>query len=400
MVGPLTIALEPAKALSSSAEASLLQNALLKKPDSLGLRRKLGKVLNELDRFDETIALLAPSIDALDGIDAITLAQACFALHDGHHLDRASVAADRALSTAGSKSEMSRAMADQAKVKLRLGESDAAISILREALEIDINCHATFKRLAIQLLRQGDYRAVEELTDKMIASGVCHSRVLAAKTMALAAIGRDEEAKANTGIERFLSNAPIAPPSGWRNLADFNSALTAELTSNSAARQDRFGTASLHTGRLDAPSASNNPLWNGLLERISRTIEVWANGLPSTGHPWLAARPERAVLRSWCVMTGAEGFERWHMHPDGWLSGGYYPAVPRERGPDTQKSGSIVFGLPEGLASAAAAERFGERAIRPDAGDLILFPSHIYHRTYPHGTDEQRLCIAFDVIPA
>jgi hypothetical protein len=155
----------------------------------------------------------------------------------------------------------------------------------------------------------------------------------------------------------------------------------------------------LHTGRLDAPSATGTPLWTALLGDISRTIEGWANALPSAVHPWLAARPERAVLRSWCVMTGASGFERWHMHPDGWLSGGYYPAVPCERGPDAEKSGSIAFGLPEGLAGAVTAERFGELAIRPEIGELFLFPSHLYHRTYPHGTAGQRICIAFDIIP-
>ena len=227
MAGPLTIAIEPAKALSASGEASLLQEALLKKPDSPALRSKFAKVLNELDRFDETIALLGSSLDGLDGTDALVLAQACFALHDGHHLDLASLAADRALSTAGSKSEMSRAMADQAKVKLRLSDSDAAISILRAALALDINCNATFKRLAVQLLRQGDYPAVDELTDRMIASGVCHSRVLAARTMARASIGRDEAARANAGIDRFLLNTPITPPAGWNSLAEFSSSVSA-----------------------------------------------------------------------------------------------------------------------------------------------------------------------------
>ena len=42
-----------------------------------------------------------------------------------------------------------------------------------------------------------------------------------------------------------------------------------------------------------------------------------------------------------CVMTEAEGHERWHMHPDGWLSGGYYPLVsPRSDG-DNAKGGSL-----------------------------------------------------------
>lgn len=399
MIRKLKISPEPAKLLSACGEVQLLQGALAQQPGSAIVRNKLANVLNELDRFAETVALLSPLLDTLEGESALLFAQACFAVRDTKHLELASLAADRALSVADDDKGRARAMADQAKVKLRLGKDDEAISLLQDALALDLHCRAAFKRLAVQLLRQKDAHAVEEITHHLLAGGLNHSRVLAARTMALAMMGRHEEAQTVAGIGKFLQQSKLAPPHSYLEPIDFNTALTAELTNSPAMRQDRFGTASLNTKRLDSPSAANNPLWSGLLEHISRTIEAWANALPLTGHPWLDARPERAVLRSWAVMTGADGFERWHMHPDGWLSGGYYPAVPSSTD-NSEKACSIAFGLSEGLAGAAATERFGERAIRPDAGDLILFPSHVYHRTYPHGTDEPRICIAFDIIPA
>lgn len=399
MIRTLKISPEPAKLLSASGEAQLLQHALAQQPASAIVRNKLANALNELDRFAETVALLSPSLSTLEGESALLLAHACFAMRDTKHLELASLAADRARLVADNDTARARAMADQAKVKLRLGKDGEAISLLQDALVLDLQCRAAFKRLAVQLLRQNDAYAVEQLTDRLLVGGLDHSRVLAARTMALAMLGRHEEAQTTAGVGEFLHRSALAPPHSYSISIDYNTALTAELTSSPAIRQDRFGTASLQTRRLDAPSASNTPLWSGLLEHISRTIEVWVNGLPSTGHPWLDARPEKAVLRSWCVMTGAAGYERWHMHPDGWLSGGYYPAVPSWTA-RAEKAGSIAFGLPEGLAGEAAAERFGEQAIRPDAGDLILFPSHIYHRTYPQGADEPRICIAFDIIPA
>jgi hypothetical protein len=88
------------------------------------------------------------------------------------------------------------------------------------------------------------------------------------------------------------------------------------------------------------------------------------------------------------------------MHPDGWLSGGYYPMVPSELGPETGKAGCIAFGLPDGLPGARAAALFGELPVQPKEGQLMLFPSHAYHRTYKHGMAAQRICIAFDIIPA
>lgn len=399
MTGPLTISLEPSKAISASDEAGLLKVALSKNPGSATLRSNLAKLLNELDRFDETIRLLRPSLNKLESADALVLAQACFALPDKGYLELAQVAADRAKSVASSNSGIARAMADQAKVKLRLGESDAAIAILRAALALDNDCIPAFKRLAVQLLRQGDPGAVEKLTGGLIAAGVCHSRVLSARTMALAAMSRDDEARAVVGIERSLHCAPIVQPPRFDYVEQFNAALVAELTGSLSIRQDRFGTASAQTDRLDAPSAATNPLWTALLEQIAQATTTWANALPPDGHPWLDARPEQAVLRSWCVITEADGHERWHMHPDGWLSGGYYPIVPAGLGSDGDNAGCIAFGLPDGLPGAAAAARFGELAVPPSAGQLMLFPSHAYHRTYPHGKDALRICVAFDIVP-
>ncbi len=399
MTGPLAIALEPAKALSAEAEARLLQDALTQRPMSIALRSMLGKLCNELDQFDQTVALLAPSLAELDNATALTLAHACFSLRDNKHLDLARMATDHALSVARNPSARARVMADQAKVQLRLDNSDAAIAILRAALALDRRSVAAFKRLSVQLLRQGDAAAVEALTADLLAEGVSHSRVLAARTMALAAIGRDEDARSTVGIARFLRRSPITLAPGWESLAQFNAALAEELTGNPALRQDRFGTASTQTQRLDSPTAGITPVWIALLEQIARAVEHWANALPPTGHPWLAARPERALLRSWCVITDAEGHERWHMHPDGWLSGGYYPLVPPGLGPNSGKAGHIAFGLPDGLPGIAAATRFGEVSVLPEAGELMLFPSHAHHRTYPHGMAAQRICVAFDIIP-
>jgi hypothetical protein len=33
-------------------------------------------------------------------------------------------------------------------------------------------------------------------------------------------------------------------------------------------------------------------------------------------------------------------------------------------------------------------------------GDIVLFPSSLYHRTIPFNSDEERVCIAFDLKPA
>lgn len=97
MKAPLTITPEPAKALSATTEVRLLQDALAKHPASTALQSMLVKVLNELDQFDEIIALLAPALDTLDSDTALVLARACFAKQDDRHLALAQMAADLSL---------------------------------------------------------------------------------------------------------------------------------------------------------------------------------------------------------------------------------------------------------------------------------------------------------------
>ena len=35
--------------------------------------------------------------------------------------------------------------------------------------------------------------------------------------------------------------------------------------------------------------------------------------------------------------------------------------------------------------------------LKPKIGDLILFPSSLYHKTIPFNSNEERICIAFDI---
>ena len=62
-----------------------------------------------------------------------------------------------------------------------------------------------------------------------------------------------------------------------------------------------------------------------------------------------------------------------------------------------EQQGWIKFGE-TGLALGAR-ERIA-RAVRPEVGKLVLFPSYMYHGTVPFEEDASRTTIAFDVVPA
>jgi len=114
-------------------------------------------------------------------------------------------------------------------------------------------------------------------------------------------------------------------------------------------------------------------------------------------HPFLS-RP-RETLRitgSWSVRLAGGGFNVAHSHPMGWISSAFYVVVPdpAELGP--APAGHFHFGAPPpelGLDLAPHA------TIAPQAGQIVLFPSILWHGTHPFARGE-RLNIAFDVTPA
>ena len=399
MTRAMLIALAPASVLPARAEADVLRKALARSPNSSTLRLRLANFLYDLDEFDDAIALLAAAMRLQLG-ERHVLAAAYFARHAPDDAGRAYDVMRDGMDLAQTARERSRVLAQQAKALLRQDRPTEALDLLDEALRLDCCNVMAFKRLAIQRLRMGDAAAVIALTDALEQQGVRHSRLFAARSMAHAMLGDAAQARAVTGIEALLYQRLLDPPPGWDSLTDFNAALVGELLDNPAMRYERHGTASLATWRIDALATADTPAINSLLAAIAAAAVAHVAALSGSDHPWLAASPDHAIMRSWCVITGGAGHEQWHMHPDGWLSGGYYPQVPAPTEAGNDSAGCLEFGLPDGLIGASAAEAFGTRLVRPQAGLLTLFPSHAYHRTFPHGADGQRFCIAFDICPA
>lgn len=115
---------------------------------------------------------------------------------------------------------------------------------------------------------------------------------------------------------------------------------------------------------------------------------------PDPRHPVLG-RPRGGlqISGSWSVRLGAGGFNVTHSHPAGWLSAVLYVALPDDPGP--APAGALHLGAPPpelGLDLAPLA------VIPPRAGHLVVFPSILWHGTYPFAAGE-RLNIAFDVVP-
>ena len=78
------------------------------------------------------------------------------------------------------------------------------------------------------------------------------------------------------------------------------------------------------------------------------------------------------------------------------MSGCLYLQMPRSA-PDGE--GAIEFGLAGGEFPRLSDQPAPTLLHQPTPGQLALFPSSLYHRTIPFRSSEDRLCIAFDLLP-
>ncbi|HIC59455.1 MAG TPA: tetratricopeptide repeat protein [Rhodospirillales bacterium] len=105
--------------------------------------------------------------------------------------------------------------------------------------------------------------------------------------------------------------------------------------------------------------------------------------------------PPKKTLSGWFVRLLKGGYQTEHIHPDGWLSGVFYLQVPKS---DDKEEGSIEFSL-WGYGYPILKDNYPKKRYYPQNGEIILFPSSLFHRTIPFHANENRICIPFDLIP-
>lgn len=331
--------------------------------------------------------------------ELLLLAYSTLALEEALADRRVVSLCDRALAAATKPSLRAAALATRAKAEIRLGQTSTARATLAAALDEDPANMDACKRLAALDLADGRNEDLLGWTGRLVSQGIAHSRLFAARSLALARTGPADHMHQAADREEFHIAGQPPAPAGWADLAQLNAAAAEELLSHPDMRFDRYGSASSQTWRVEHPARSDRPAIGALIKMIMDEVKQRVAMLGSSDHPWAVARPDRAWLRTWAVITEGDGFENWHVHQFGWLSGVYYVRVPQQIAQGNSKNGCIAFGLPEELVGSAAADRHAEQIVRPQEGLMLTFPSHAYHRTYPHETDDKRICFAFDVRP-
>ena len=139
-------------------------------------------------------------------------------------------------------------------------------------------------------------------------------------------------------------------------------------------------------------SGALGKLYQDLLDELDRYRAESAQASNTLISRW----PETKRLQGWFVRLVTGGHQAFHNHPYGWMSGCLYLQMPKLA---PAGAGAIEFGLDRGNYPKLSDLPPPTLLHQPKPGQLVLFPSSLFHRTIPFHSEEERLCIAFDLLP-
>ena len=126
-----------------------------------------------------------------------------------------------------------------------------------------------------------------------------------------------------------------------------------------------------------------------ILQEIDLYHEKFINEKCSFIEKW----PSKKNITGWHIILKEDGYHNSHIHPDGWLSGVIYLKVV----PSLNKNeGAIKFDI---AVPDYPNLNLPKKIHNPQVGDIVFFPSSLYHGTIPFSSDTERIIVSFDLKP-
>ena len=192
------------------------------------------------------------------------------------------------------------------------------------------------------------------------------------------------------------------------SILDKNSALLNDLlndihtTDIAERKQGRLTNGQQSAGNLfKRPEAS----FRALAELIKIEFLSYKNKFAGADCELILSFPtELEFTSSWYVKMQQGGHLSAHIHEIGWISGAVYLAMPTPKANSVE--GAFEYGthgddypIRQLTTHPENQQKFPVANILPKVGDIVLFPSSLFHRTIPFNSNQERICIAFDLKP-
>jgi len=266
--------------------------------------------------------------------------------------------------------------------------------VLQKAIELNPNHAQATADYVIALTASGNSAQAQSIAQEFLRRHPGERSVLASFAYVLGAADASHQAERLLDFDNLIQEVTLGPTLAHDDIAAFVCAHPS-LNENPVSKATYGGA---QTGEFDfGESLEIETLCRELLEAVNGRIgDLIMSGVEE--QTLMRSPPRNWTLRLWGTVLQRGGRQTPHIHPLGWMSGVYYAQIPEDMAVDSTENGWLEFGPPP--PKYASIEPGAKRAIKPETGKLVLFPSYFYHSTKPLRSDEDRVSLAFDVVPS
>lgn len=282
-----------------------------------------------------------------------------------------------------------------ANARATLGDGEAQLAHATAALRLAPSSTEAAKAAVEALLHVGRVAEGAALAERIGVAAPDDQGVIALLATAWRLLG-DPRHAALCDDPALISARSIDVPPGWLTLAAFLGDLAVTLRERHAWRTHPLDQSLRHGSQTQEDlSQVDHPVLRALFTALDGPIRAHLAQLGAGDDP--VRRRNTGSYRfagAWSVLLQPGGYHTDHVHPRGWVSSAFYVDLPDAVA--QQPQGWLAFGRPGVPTSLALPPT---RYVRPVAGQLVLFPSYLWHGTEPFSGEASRLTVAFDLLP-
>ena len=277
-------------------------------------------------------------------------------------------------------------------------EPAIALELAERVMRVQPNNPTARKLLCAAHLGVGQADAAIAECSTLLAATPDDQYVIAMQTTALRLLN-DPRYESVCDYDKMVLSQTLDTPPGWPNLRSFLNDLSVHLSTLHNPHGHRLLYQSLRQGTETTQdlSRSNDPMIQALFHAFAAPIERYREYI-GQGTDALRRRNHGASRYngSWSVRLHSAGYHTSHVHPRGWISSACYIQLPDSMTAGRTAEGILSFGTPGMITMPSLG---AELSVRPELGQLVLFPSYFWHGTLPFHSEQPRLTVAFDVVP-
>lgn len=189
--------------------------------------------------------------------------------------------------------------------------------------------------------------------------------------------------------DKLVIQGDLYTPKGWNSLENYIADLEAELQEAHKFKAHPFGQSVRKGSQVAFVNKSDTRAMQSYDEALIGPVRDY---LRKTTDRCKIGEVNPTLLGAWSVKLFNSGHHKNHVHQNGWLSSVCHLRFPSTD--DSFKEGWLKIGEPGMVTSRKLC---AQKYIQPKKGQVVIFPSYVWHGTVPINGNDERLSVAADI---